>query len=109
MLGEYKLNEIYNEDCYEAIKKIPDKSVDLIIIDPPYELETHGGGKSPLAKQIQKQHRELYEKDLHIGIDNILLEQMCLKMKLLNFCIFSIKNNLFNILIFLIKKDVYLT
>jgi len=104
MLGEYKLNEIYNEDCYEAIKKIPDKSVDLIIIDPPYELETHGGGKSPLAKQIQKQHRELYEKDLHIGIDNILLEQMCLKMKLLNFCIFCNKKQLIQYLNFFNKK-----
>lgn len=38
MLGEYKLNEIYNEDCYEAIKKIPDKSVDFIVTDPPYGL-----------------------------------------------------------------------
>ena len=54
MLGEYKLNEIYNEDCYEAIKKIPNKSVDLIIIDPPYLIEnTTAGGKSKLANTKQ--------------------------------------------------------
>ena len=43
MLGKYKLNQIYNEDCYEALKNIPDKSVDLIVTDPPYEIETNGG------------------------------------------------------------------
>lgn len=28
--------EIYNEDCLEGMKKIPDGSVDVIITDPPY-------------------------------------------------------------------------
>ena len=27
---------IYNEDCLEAIKKMPDKAYDLAIVDPPY-------------------------------------------------------------------------
>lgn len=26
-------------DCLELMKDIPDKSIDLIVIDPPYELE----------------------------------------------------------------------
>lgn len=30
------LNIIYNEDCLKKLKKIPDKSVDLIITSPPY-------------------------------------------------------------------------
>lgn len=51
MLGEYKLNEIYNEDCYEAIKKIPDKSVDLIVTDPPYGINADKGvGGNHLGK-----------------------------------------------------------
>ena len=54
MLGEYKLNEIYNEDCYEAIKKIPDKSVDCIYTDIPYLYDSVGGGDSELAKRITK-------------------------------------------------------
>lgn len=37
-LGEFETNNIYNVDCYEAIKKLPDKSVDLVIIDPPYDI-----------------------------------------------------------------------
>ena len=33
-----ELNTIYNEDCLECMKRIPDKSVDLILTDPPYNL-----------------------------------------------------------------------
>lgn len=43
-LGKFEVDTIYNLDCYQAIKDIPDKSVDLVIIDPPYEMETRGGG-----------------------------------------------------------------
>ena len=31
-----ELNKIYNEDCIEGMKRIPDKSVDCIICDLPY-------------------------------------------------------------------------
>ena len=31
-----KLNTIYNEDCLEGMKRIPDGSIDLIVTDPPY-------------------------------------------------------------------------
>lgn len=27
---------IYNQDCLQGLKRIPDKSVDLCITDPPY-------------------------------------------------------------------------
>ena len=31
-----KLNTIYNEDCLEGMKRIPDKSIDMILADLPY-------------------------------------------------------------------------
>ena len=31
-----ELNKIYNEDCLEGMKRIPDKSVDMILCDLPY-------------------------------------------------------------------------
>uniref|UniRef100_A0A6M3JEY4 Putative methyltransferase n=1 Tax=viral metagenome TaxID=1070528 RepID=A0A6M3JEY4_9ZZZZ len=31
-----ELNKIYNEDCFETFNHIPDKSVDLVLTDPPY-------------------------------------------------------------------------
>ena len=35
-------SEVYNIDCLEYMKKLPDKCFDLAIADPPYEL---GGGR----------------------------------------------------------------
>lgn len=31
-----ELNRIYNEDCLETMKRIPDNFVDLVLTDPPY-------------------------------------------------------------------------
>ena len=33
-----EINKIYNEDCLDGMKRIPDGSVDLIITSPPYNL-----------------------------------------------------------------------
>jgi DNA modification methylase len=33
-----ELNKIYNQDCLEGLKQLPDNSVDSIVTDPPYEL-----------------------------------------------------------------------
>lgn len=30
------LNKIIHGDCIDILKNIPDKSIDLIILDPPY-------------------------------------------------------------------------
>lgn len=34
--GGVKLNRIYNEDCLEGMKRIPDGSIDMILCDLPY-------------------------------------------------------------------------
>ncbi|MDD5014629.1 MAG: site-specific DNA-methyltransferase [Atribacterota bacterium] len=36
--------EIYNDDCLNVLKTMPDKSVDLVLTDPPYNFESKGGG-----------------------------------------------------------------
>lgn len=36
LLGEIELNRIYQRDCIEGMRMIPDGSVDLAIVDPPY-------------------------------------------------------------------------
>lgn len=33
-----EINQIYNMDCLEGLKLLPDDSVDLIVTDPPYNL-----------------------------------------------------------------------
>ena len=37
-----------NVDCLEYIKTIPDKSVDLILTDPPYNIAQYSTGNIPL-------------------------------------------------------------
>lgn len=37
--------QLFCGDCLEVMKQIPDGSVDCVITDPPYELDTHGGGE----------------------------------------------------------------
>lgn len=32
-----KLNKIYNEDCLETMKRMPDNFVDLVVTSPPYD------------------------------------------------------------------------
>lgn len=41
-------NKIYLGDAYKLIKELPDKSIDLIITDPPYKIAT--GGKGQLSR-----------------------------------------------------------
>ncbi|MCY8754799.1 DNA-methyltransferase [Bacillus haynesii] len=38
MIGELELNRIYQRDCIEGMRMLPDNSVDLIVIDPPYNI-----------------------------------------------------------------------
>lgn len=38
MINEIELNTIYNEDCLETMKRMPDNFVDLIVTDPSYSL-----------------------------------------------------------------------
>jgi len=34
-----KINDVYNLDCFDFLKEIDDKTVDLAVIDPPYNMK----------------------------------------------------------------------
>ena len=51
---EKYLNKIILGDCLDVMKGMPDKCVDLVLTDPPYLVETHGGTNSELAKRAAK-------------------------------------------------------
>jgi site-specific DNA-methyltransferase (adenine-specific) len=38
LIGSLELNRIYQRDCLEGMRMLPDKSVNLIVIDPPYNI-----------------------------------------------------------------------
>ena len=60
-MNEIELDKIYNEDCQEGIKRIPDASVDCIITDPPY-----------LYLKGQKLEREFNEFELFNQFKRVL-------------------------------------
>ena len=72
--------EIHNADCYDFIKSIPDKSIDLVYIDIPYLYDNGGGGG--LLKNASR--KELYKeklKDIENGIDYSIFDELCRIMK----------------------------
>jgi site-specific DNA-methyltransferase (adenine-specific) len=83
-LDQY-LNKITCGDCYELIKNLPDKSIDLIVTDPPYQIDkTQAGNKSELALSIQKMNDELEEYELTNSINPEILDEFMRVMKVPN-------------------------
>lgn len=80
------INKIYNEDCLLGLKKVPDNSVDLVIIDPPYSICTKGGkkGNTKIAKNIKALEKELIVNDLVDGYDLSILDELVRVMKTIN-------------------------
>ena len=85
MKFENMINTITLGDSYELIKEIPDKSIDLVIIDPPYLIqETNGGTRTRLAKSIRKMNQEIKNKKLTEGINTEILHDLVRVMKKIN-------------------------
>ena len=53
-------NIIYNEDCIQGLKKLPDKSVDLILTDPPYGINKKGIENDESLETYYKSLPELF-------------------------------------------------
>lgn len=66
------INKIHLGDCYELIKEIPDKSIDLVYTDIPYLMHTDGGGLGGSRPVYQGQLKEFDD-----GIDYKLLDEFC--------------------------------
>ena len=102
MLGAFEENNIYLGDCYELIKKIPDKSIDCIYTDIPYDMTFTGGGtlKHKLGDYIVKE----VDSFSH-GIDYAILEEFIRIMKNINCFIWCSKNQMLKIMEFFDKYD----
>lgn len=81
-----EVNKIYNEDCLVGLKKIPDNSIDLVLIDPPYDICTAGGkkGNDKLSHDIMKLEKELIDNDLVSSFDIKILDELVRVMKDIN-------------------------
>lgn len=72
-------------NCLEIMKYIPDKYIDLVVTDPPYELrEFEAGAKNPI-RGMQESVRQLVDNNIHNGYDIINFGDMIIpKMKTIN-------------------------
>ena len=64
-----ELDKIYNMDCQEGIKQIPDGMIDLIATDPPYKLTSHGSSGTMSgywAKDVARKGRVFEHNDIDI-------------------------------------------
>lgn len=68
--------KLYNEDCYKTILLLPDKFIDLIVTDPPYEYTTGGCGKNQTGE-----YKALFDRKNKNRDD---IESMSLNPKILN-------------------------
>ena len=99
-------NKIYNMDCLLGIKDIPDNYIDLVIIDPPYDICTKGGkkGNTKIARNIKALEKELINNDLVDGFDISVLDELVRVMKTINIYIWCNGRQIPLYLDFFVKK-----
>lgn len=87
-------------DCLKILKTIPDKSIDLIVTDPPYVIQTRGAG---LYKQADKQYvKEL--DNIKDGFDKAILDEMCRVLKKINIYFFCSQAQIIPLLDYFVKE-----
>lgn len=103
MKFEDMINTIQLGDCYELIKNIPDKSIDCIYVDIPYDMTFSGGGtlKHKLGKYIKDE-----VEDFSKGIDYKIFEDFIRIMKNINCFIWCSKNQILDIMNYFSKYEV---
>ena len=96
MKFEDMINTITLGDSYKLIKEIPDNSVDLVIIDPPYEFGAVGRGI--LKDRKTSRFEEIRRLKIEQGIDLKILDDLVRVMKKINIYIYGvIKHKYINI------------
>lgn len=85
-----ELNKIHNCDALELLKSMPDKSVDLILTDPPYELDNKGGSTGNCEfhnrKLIKNKHISFISNGFDYNTIFIEFERVCKVVNCLIFC-----------------------
>lgn len=78
-------NNIYMMDCLQGLKLIPDNSVDLIVTDPPYQIDgIHEYKGNDLGKRLINYQGKLVDDNLVSGFDKAILDEMYRVMKVPN-------------------------
>jgi DNA modification methylase len=78
---------LVNSDCLDYMPTIQDKSIDFVCIDPPYELDNHGGGQSKeMKRQLNDLHIDFISKGFDIEKVFTEIERVSKVMNMVCFC-----------------------
>ncbi len=91
---------VLNGDCLEIMPLIKEKSIDLVLTDPPYLIEKGAGWFNKNRKYI----KEINNKKLNMSFNFNLLEILKGKQIKINCYFFLLKNQLLNYLNFIDKN-----
>lgn len=99
MIDKY-LNKITCGDCYELIKELPDKCVDCIYTDPPYEFHSGVGKSGMFRERVLIPHNNIQGTVLTEGINQDILREFVRVMKHINIFIWCNKTQILEYLQF---------
>ena len=76
-----EVNKIYNDDCMNILKQLPDKSIDLVLTDPPYGIGRFGNRveisnridcTAKINKWDKKPSQELFNEIFRVSKNQII-------------------------------------
>lgn len=109
-----EINKLILGDCYDHLKILPDKSIDLLVTDPPYRIHAESGGglhnKRDWLKNVHDSNLDEFEPDKFlIEVQRVLkvfnAYIYCSKDLLIDYITFAKDNNYNWDLLCLCKKN----
>ena len=94
-----KYDYIEQGDCLNLLKQLPDKSIDLVVTDPPYVIDNKGGG---LYTQEDKQYVKQLE-GIKDGFSTEVLDELCRVMKNINIYLWCSQKQLFPLIEYFVE------
>lgn len=90
--------KLINDDCLNYLKNIKSKTVDLVVTDPPYEIDTSGGGI------YNKRDYQNSLKGIDNGFSEVILDELCRVMKKINIYLFCSQKQILPLLKYFVDK-----
>lgn len=94
MITDKYLNKILQGDAYELIKQLPNKSIDLIVTDPPYELAKRTTSKGYFSEHITNLYEDFSKANVMGGLQSDILDEFMRVMKKPNIYIWCNKKQI---------------
>lgn len=85
--------KLYNDDCLKVLRMIESNSVDLVIVDPPYQFDNAAGGGA-FGSAAKRYRDELKNANIINGFNKEILDELCRVLKKINIYIWCNKSQI---------------